>query len=349
MVLLCGSEDPTAGHRTSPEGRVPMGPRHRSLLLATVLLASAALAVPAAAATAPADRLHQDPVLVTDALADAWGSTVGPDGALYVTEPSTGTVHRVDPRTGETTTFASGLPSTVVDIGGAVDVAFHGGTAYVLVTLVGADVGGDDVVGIYRVDSPTSFTVVADLGAFGLANPPDTDFFVPTGVHYAIERYQNGFLVSDGHHNRVLHVTLDGEIDEVLTLGNDVPTGMETAGRHVLLALAGPVPHLPDDGRLVAFDPRHGVEYELVSGARLMVDVERRGWSVYVLSQGFFTPGNPEGSPADPDTGVLYRVTHHGLRTVADGLDRPTSMELIGRTAYVVSIDGEIWRVSLGQ
>jgi hypothetical protein len=144
-------------------------------------------------------------------------------------------------------------------------------------------------------------------------------------------------------------VTLDGEIDEVLTLGNDVPTGMETAGRHVLLALAGPVPHLPDDGRLVAFDPRHGVEYELVSGARLMVDVERRGWSVYVLSQGFFTPGNPEGSPADPDTGVLYRVTHHGLRTVADGLDRPTSMELIGRTAYVVSIDGEIWRVSLGQ
>lgn len=325
-----------------------MGPRQRSLLLASVLLASAALAVPSAAAVASAERPQHDPVLLTDALGEGSGSTVGPDGALYVTEGSTGTVHRVDPRTGATTTFATGLPPRVVDIGGPVDVVFHHGTAYVLVTMVGPDLGGGDVVGVYRVDSPTTFTVVADLGAFALANPPDTDFFVPTGVHYAIEGYRGGFLVSDGHHNRVLNVTLDGEVSEVLTLGNVVPTGLETAGRHVLLALAGPVPHLPDEGRLVVFDPRLGVARDVVSGARLMVDVERRGVSTYVLSQGFFTPGNPEGSPADPDTGALYAVTYHrGLRLVADGLDRPTSFELIGRTAYVVTIDGEIWRVGL--
>ena len=41
-----------------------------------------------------------------------------------------------------------------------------------LVTLVGPDVGGSDVVGIYRVDGPDSFTVVADIGAFSIANPP---------------------------------------------------------------------------------------------------------------------------------------------------------------------------------
>ena len=66
--------------------------------------------------------------------------------------------------------------------GGAIDVAFLGKTAYALVTLVGPDVGGNDVVGIYLVDGPDRFTVVADIGEFSLQNPPNTDFFVPTGI-----------------------------------------------------------------------------------------------------------------------------------------------------------------------
>ena len=101
-------------------------------------------------------------------LAGGSGSTVGPGGALYVTEPAAGRVSRVDPQTGVVTTYASGLPPLIpaVGIGGAMDVAFFGGTAYVLVTLVGPDVGGDDVVGIYRVDGPHDFTVIADIGAW---------------------------------------------------------------------------------------------------------------------------------------------------------------------------------------
>jgi hypothetical protein len=43
-------------------------------------------------------------------LEGAMGSTVGPDGALYVTEGAAGRLSRVDPQTGEITTFASGLP-----------------------------------------------------------------------------------------------------------------------------------------------------------------------------------------------------------------------------------------------
>ena len=119
------------------------------------------------------------------------GSTVGPGGALYVTESKAGRISRVDPRTGEITTFASGLPPTIpgVGIGGAIDVAFIGGTAYALVTLVGPDVGGSDTVGIYRIDGPDSFTVVADIGAFALSDPPRLPFDVPTGVQYALETY----------------------------------------------------------------------------------------------------------------------------------------------------------------
>ena len=121
---------------------------------------------------------------------------------------------------------------SIIGIGGAIDVAFIGKTAYVLVTLVGPDVGGSDVVGIYRVDGPDSFTVVADIGAFAVSNPPNTPFDVPTGVQYALETYRGGFLVTDGHHNRVLRVTLDGEVTELIAFGNIVPTGLAVSGQH---------------------------------------------------------------------------------------------------------------------
>src|SRR5687767_15474078 len=61
------------------------------------------------------------------------GSAIGPDGGLYVTDGKAGRVLRVDPKTGAVTTFASGLPPAIeeVGVGGAMDVAFIGRTAYV--------------------------------------------------------------------------------------------------------------------------------------------------------------------------------------------------------------------------
>jgi sugar lactone lactonase YvrE len=306
------------------------------------------------AATAAAGHRSDPPgeptaVLLSDGLAGGSGSTVGPGHDIYVTEGLAGRVSRIDPDTGEKTTYATGLPAALpsVGIGGAMDVEFLGKTAYVLVTLVGSDLGGNDTVGIYRVDGPNSFTVIADIGTFSLANPPTTSFFIPTGVQYALESYRGGFLVTDGHHNRVLRVTLDGQITEVKTFGNIVPTGMALRGGKVYMTEAGPVPHLPENGKIVSFRPSSPPVKEVASGARLLVDVEiGRGGALYALSQGFFTPGNPEGSPAEPDTGALVRVDKNGsFTTVIEGLDQPTSFEFVGDTAYVVGLPGEIWRI----
>ncbi len=276
------------------------------------------------------------------------GSTIGPGDDLYVAEGAAGRISRIDPRTGQVTTFASGLPRAIVGIGGPMDVAFIGHTAYVLVTLVGPDVGGSDVVGIYRIDGPTSFTVVANIGEFSLSHPPNTSFFIPTGVQYALEPYRGGFLVTDGHHNRVLRVTREGDVNEWIAFDNIVPTGLAVSGGSVYVAQAGPVPHLPGDGKVVAVKAKSRRITEMAAGARLLVDVEfGRGHRLYALSQGFFPPGSAEGSPAEPHTGSLVRARGDGSFTVVvDHLNQPTSLEFIGRSAYIVSFAGDVWKLS---
>ena len=306
-----------------------------------------------AASAAPPGATTVTPGWVTD-LAGGSGSTVGPDGALYVPEPASGEISRVDPETGAVTTFASCLPTQVIPLGGAMDVAFIGKTAYALVTLVSdpfPPIGvHDDVDGIYRVDGPDSCTVIADIGAFAIANPPNADIFLATGVQYAMEPYRGGFLVTDGHHNRVYRVTLDGDVSEFITFGNVVPTGLELLGNTIYMAEAGPVPHIPADGKVVAFSPGSSTAAVVGSGAPLLVDVERgRGRSLFALSQGDFPCGDDPacaGSPALPNTGALVKVNDDGTFTVlADELNQPTSLEIIGTTAYVVTLGGEIWKI----
>jgi hypothetical protein len=196
------------------------------------------------------------------------------------------------------------------------------------------------------MDGPDSFTVVADIGEFSLLNPPNTPFDVPTGLQYALETYRGGFLVTDGHHNRLLRVTFDGEVTELIAFDNIVPTGLAVSGNMIYMAQAGPVPHQPQDGRVVSFTPKLPTVTGVASGAPLLVDVEfGRGRLLYALSQGDFG-GGPAGSPALPNTGALVEVNEDGTFTVVtDGLDRPTSLEFIGNTAYVVTLIGEIWTI----
>jgi len=284
------------------------------------------------------------------------GSTIGPDGALYVSDGTSGSVDRIDARTGELSVYATGLPRRVLQIGGAMDVAFVGRQAYALVTMVGGDfLGGphigDAAGGIYRLDGHGHVTLVADIGAWSVAHPPTTGYFITTGVQYAMEIYQGEILVSDGHHNRVLRVTLDGGISQVATFGDVVPTGLEVAGSRVLVSHAGPVPHRPDDGRIFALS-RRDAPREVARGASLLVDVELGPHhQLYALSQGQWD-GVMEGSPALPNTGRLDTVENGALTPVTDAggaplvLDRPTSVDFVGHTGYVVSLTGDVYKVT---
>ncbi len=322
---------------------------------ATVLLAP--VAVSSSASATPAT--HQGPTLTHLAHFGSGlgsGSTIGPDGALYVTDGTAGSVKRIDRRTGAVSVYATGLPPRVLGIGGAIDVAFLAGRGYALVTMVGGDfVGGshigDAVVGIYRLDRGGHPSPIADIGAWSVAHPPIPGFFITTGVQYAMAAYRGGFLVTDGHHNRVLHVTLDGAITEIAAFQDLVPTGIEVQGNRIWVTQAGPVPHVPETGRVLALDRRTGPR-EVARGASMLIDVELGPQhQLYGLSQGQWD-GVMEGSPALPNTGRLVRVTPTGgLQPVNGGdghpivLDRPTSVEFVGRTAYVVSLSGDVYTI----
>ena len=294
------------------------------------------------------------------------GSTVGPDGALYVTDSTAGRIQRINPWRGTVTTFADGLPPQIAGVGGGgvADIAFRGHTAYVLVTgvsefwteLIGSP-NAPAAEGIYRLDrvgsGTTRATLIADIYTWSEANPPaSSEFFVPGGFTYAMQPYRHGFLVTDGHHNRVLRVRLNGKVSVFKDFAaNVVPTGLERIRRTVLVGQAGPIPHTPETGRVLALWRAGGRAVPLASGAPLLVDVEvGPRWRLYGLAQGdwpYEGQEGKEGFPAAPNTGHLMLANRHRqFRSVVSGLDRPTTFEFIGKKAFVVTITGKVLRIS---
>jgi hypothetical protein len=356
---LAGSLITADGTRASVQGQMETSGRDvmnsgRQPLRIKVFFVLIVAALMTAGGIRPADcappALGPPSVLASGLGPGTIGSTVGPDGALYVVEGGLGQVARVDPHTGQISTFASGLPKTLssVGLGGPTDVAFIGRTAYVLVTLVSADVGGNDIDGIYRMDGPDQFTIIADIGQFNLNNPPTIPFsyFVKSGVLFALQPYQGGFLVTDGHLNRVLSVSLGGQISIVEAFDDIVPTGLTIGPRHtVFMAEAGPVEFLPQNGKIVKFLPNSDVT-EVASGASLLVGVKFAGGHLYALSQGPGVPGAPPGAPAQPNSGALVEANPDGTFTfLVDNINLPTSFNFIGNTAYIVTLTGEVLQV----
>ena len=327
--------------------------RTRIISLVAIVLSVITGSIASVPAGAHARKAPTPPIQVTllaDGLQGSVGATIGPDGALYVPEAELGQITRIDPSNGNATTFASGLPHREIFIGGAIDVAFVGSTMYVLVTVVGPDVGGNSVVGIYRLNRSGDFSVFADLGTWSIDHPPATAFDLPDGVQFALQPVADGFLVTDGHHNRVLRVSSTGEITQRMQFPNIVPTGLAVTHGTVFMAEAGPIPHNPADGKVVSFplNPAGPNAHGVASGYSLLVDVEPGpDGALYALSQGD-SPGNvPPASPAAPDSGELLLLNRNGSFTeLVDELDLPTSLDFVGSTAFVTTLNGEVWKIT---
>ena len=131
----------------------------------------------------------------------------------------------------------------------------------------------------------------------------------------------------------------------MIAFGNIVLTGLQIRGNTVYMAEAGPTPHVPEDGKIVTFQPGSSSVTRPVAVAYCGRGVRPEARSVR-SAQGEFTPGNPAGRSANPNTGELLRDDGQGgFDVVVEGLNQPTSLEFIGKTAYVVTLGGEIWKI----
>jgi hypothetical protein len=165
-------------------------------------------------------------------------------------------------------------------------------------------------------------------------------------VQYALDVHRGSLIVTDGHHNRVLRVKRDGDVRVLRKFDNIVPTGLAVDGDTVYMGQAGAAPHTAADGKVVAFGPGWRTVATVAIGAPLLVDVEYGGGRrLYALAQGTWDGAFP-GSPALPGTGALMTLSGQGkLVEVVGELNLPTSLEIIGADAYVVTLTGEIWKL----
>ena len=141
-------------------------------------------------------------------------------------------------------------------------------------------------------------------------------------------------------------MTLDGTITQVNAFDNIVPTGLAVRGKTVYMAEAGPSPHLPENGKIVSSSPDRTRSRRWPSAvASSWTWSSARDTHLFALAQGEFTPGTRRFA-REPE----HRQTTQGQRTggfaaVAEGLNQPTSLEFIGKSAYIVTLGGEIWKI----
>jgi hypothetical protein len=123
--------------------------------------------------------------------------------------------------------------------------------------------------------------------------------------------------------------------------------GTRDVRKHRVRRPGGPGPTPARAGKVVSFDVNAPAATAVASGFSLIVDVEFGPDGVlYALSQGE-SPGDvPPASPARPNSGRLLRVNDDGTFTVlVDRLDLASSVDFVDDTAFVVTLNGEVWKI----
>lgn len=328
---------------------------------ALLLLAAALLVVALVRSTASAQQGPSAGEVLVSGLLNPRGMTIGPDGMLYVAEAGeggdtpvtveglefmngfTGRISMIDPATGERTTVADGLPSNSHPEFGTVGptgVAFIDGQLYYVQTHGGEAWGfPDNPTGVYQVNDDGTVDLIADIGAFNIANPVadvatggQVDI-EPGGNPYAMMARDGALWVVDGNQNQLMKITPDGTISRVTEFsGHPVSTGIAAqATGPFYVSFLGEDPFLPEDGRVVKVAALTGFTTQVASGVSALTDVAiDASGQLYALqfAEQSFAPGS----------GKFLRVNADGTFTpMVTGLTFATSAIFDGDTLFIAN------------
>jgi hypothetical protein len=227
-----------------------------------------------------------------------------------------------------------GLPGYRIVFGamtGVADVATLDGRRYLL--LSGGDIDrGATPNGLYQFDENGKIALIANISSFIRDNPVATrpGDYDTDGQPHALLAMGDGFWVTEGNSNQVLHLGLDGSVTRIadLSAGHPIPTGIAPApdgGAYV--GFLTHAPYREGAASVVQITP-DGTVTEVWTGLTLVtaLAVDATG-ALYALEM---ATGIDADDPASivPETGkVVRRTGPDTAEDVVTGLPLPVAME----------------------
>ncbi|MBC6607437.1 ScyD/ScyE family protein [Hymenobacter sp. BT188] len=292
------------------------------------------------------------------------GLKFGPDGNLYVAEGGTGGTNStigqcvqvtgpVGPYTGSPTggrvskISSAGIRTTLTDrfpssnaqaeIGGDVqgvaDVAFIGNTMYALISGAGCSHGVTSMPnGVVRINTDGSFTQIADISAFLMANPVQIPHegggFEPDGVPYSMISVGGDLYVIEPNQDQMLKVTTSGTVSRVIDISAKLnkhitPTVVASRGGNFYVSNLGLFPIVQGSSSIYQVTPSGEINVYATGFTTVLGIVFDKQGRLYVLEN---TIGNPFPTPG---TGRVVRINPSGSReTITSGLTLPTGLTI---------------------
>jgi hypothetical protein len=306
-------------------------------------------------------------------LSNPRGLHFGPDGYLYVAEggvggsamtvgkctqvdsrsvgPYSGSkngswVTRID-RDGNKVVVTAPFPSSQTNpasgglTSGVADLAFIGGTMYVLTAGSGCSHGVENTVnGIARVNPNGSWTMIADLSTYQMTHPTaviEPVDFEPDGTWWSMVAVRGDLYAVEPNHGEMVKVTTDGSISRVIDFsasqGHVVPTSVAYHGNFYVSNLGTFEPDQLNDQKIFKVTPSGQLQI-VATGLSKVLGLVVDGPTLYVLETSVST--NSPG-PA-PFTGRILKIAPNGKqKVIAEGFMFPTGLTLGPDGALYVS------------